>query len=112
MLTIIVEFEVDPANRDRLLDLLSENAGQSVAREPGCLQFDIATPLGSEGAATIVLYEIYADEAAFAAHLASAHYLAFARAADALVHAKQVRRLRLDWSNLHTSIDKVRKNVG
>ena len=51
-----------------------ENAEASRTREPGCRQFDVCEkPDGSE----IFLYEIYDDEAAFKAHLATDHFKKF-----------------------------------
>ena len=53
---------------------VSENASLSVEREPGCLRFDVLTPLEEGASPQIFLYEIYTDRAAFDVHLASDHY--------------------------------------
>jgi autoinducer 2-degrading protein len=70
-----VEFDVQPQHLAEFRAALLVNARTSVATEPGCLRFDVldasATP------ARIHLYEIYADEAAFKAHLATAHFKTF-----------------------------------
>ena len=40
--------------------------------EPGCLRFDVCSVEGDEH--RFVLYELYADAAAFAAHKAAPHF--------------------------------------
>ena len=71
---VTVVFVAKPENRDDFRAAMLENAHASRTREPGCRQFDVCeTPDGSE----IFLYEIYDDEAAFKAHLATDHYKKF-----------------------------------
>jgi len=71
---VTVVFVAKPENRDAFRAAMLENAHASRTREPGCRQFDVCeTPDGSE----IFLYEIYDDEAAFKAHLATDHYKKF-----------------------------------
>ena len=38
---VIVDFEVQPGKSDEVIKLVSENARNSVANEPGCYQFDV-----------------------------------------------------------------------
>jgi quinol monooxygenase YgiN len=88
---IIAEFEVKPGQLEQFLALASTDASQSVAREPGCHQFDVT--LDREQPNRVVLYEVYADEAAFDAHLETPHLAAFRAGIESLIVSRQVRRL-------------------
>jgi (4S)-4-hydroxy-5-phosphonooxypentane-2,3-dione isomerase len=72
---IVVEFRLKPGTRAEFRRLIDRNAKSSVGTEPGCRQFDVLEP--KEKPDSIFLYEIYDDEAAFAAHLQSEHYAVF-----------------------------------
>ena len=89
---IIAEFEVSTANRQEFLELCRYDGTSSVRDEPGCRQFDALTI--DETPDAVVLYEVYADRAAFDAHLATPHYATFAEGVKRLeVIEKQVRFL-------------------
>jgi quinol monooxygenase YgiN len=88
---IPVALDVVEDGLPELLLLVGENAALSVAREPGCLRFDVLTPLDG-GTAGVLLYEIYTDADAFDRHLQSQHYLDFDRRSQALVRRKSVTR--------------------
>ena len=90
-LVIYVEFTIKAAAVERFRALILENARLSLANEPGCRRFDVLIDAASPN--RIVLYEIYKDPAAFDAHMATAHYKAFAAAADALLEERRVERL-------------------
>jgi quinol monooxygenase YgiN len=88
---ITVDFELEDGARERFLSLVRANAAASVRDEPGCVRFDVLTPRGqAEGPDRVFLYEIYADRAAFEAHLKTAHFLAFDAATQSLVRRKTV----------------------
>ena len=70
-----VLFDVAPQHLAGFRAALLVNARTSVAAEPGCLRFDVLDAAAT--AARIHLYEIYADEAAFKAHLETAHFKTF-----------------------------------
>jgi autoinducer 2-degrading protein len=71
---VTVVFRARPEHRDDFRKAMIENATASRTREPGCRRFDVCEkPDGSE----IFLYEIYDDEAAFKAHLATEHFKHF-----------------------------------
>jgi (4S)-4-hydroxy-5-phosphonooxypentane-2,3-dione isomerase len=96
-LAILVDFRVRPEARDDFRRLVAENGAASLKREPGCQQFDILVPeAGPEGEmdGRFLLYEIYADAAAFDAHLHTEHYRQFEAAVSAMVAGKTVSRLR------------------
>lgn len=81
MYVIVADFTVDPAEAAAFREVVTKNAGLSVANEPGCRQFDVCVDPARDD--RIYLYEVYDDEAAFQAHLASEHFHEFdARVAD------------------------------
>lgn len=70
-MTIIVEFETHDGREEQFLVLLRDHALRTRQEESGCLCFDVIKPLGDDRAPLpnrIVLNEVYADEAAVAAH--------------------------------------------
>ena len=86
---ITVAFEVKPEARNLFLKLVRANAAASLEAEVECLHFDVLVPIGP-GLPDVLLYEIYTDRAAFDAHLASPHFLAFDTATRDLVTKKTV----------------------
>ena len=90
-LVIIAEFDVRPDGIERFLELARDDAGQSVAREPGCRQFDVTVEQDDPN--HVVLYEIYDDAAAFDAHLQTPHLATFRDGLEPLVTGRKVRRL-------------------
>jgi quinol monooxygenase YgiN len=87
---IIAEFEVKPEALERFLELATVDASQSVAKEPGCKQFDVTV---DQAASRVVLYEVYDDQAAFDAHLQTPHLKAFRDGIEPLIVSRNVRRL-------------------
>ncbi|KUP93370.1 putative quinol monooxygenase [Tritonibacter horizontis] len=94
MYVVTVTFTLLPGCLTEFLPLMVENARRSLAEEPGCQQFDVCTARARSPADEVFLYEIYDDEAAFAAHLDSAHFKAFDAAVAGFVAAKDVRLFR------------------
>ena len=91
MLALVVEFRIKPEQVGAFATAIAENARLSRETEPGCRQFDVCRD--SAEPALFYLYELYDDEAAIQAHLASAHYQHMnAQTAD-WVAAKSVRKL-------------------
>ncbi len=88
---IVAEFEVRADKIDRFIELAIEDARQSTAKEPGCEQFDVTVTRDKPN--HVLLYEVYADEAAFNAHLETPHLKAFRDQLDDLVVSRHVRRL-------------------
>ncbi|MFO1281801.1 MAG: putative quinol monooxygenase [Burkholderiales bacterium] len=66
---------VRPEAVDRFRARLARHARTSLEAEPGCLRFDLHQE--RDDPALFLLCEEYADAAAFDAHRASPHYLAF-----------------------------------
>lgn len=90
-LVVLVEFLVKPAFIGRFRDLIAANAKASLEREAGCKRFDVLfDPVEPR---RFVLYEIYDDEEAFAAHLASSHCQSFAASIDNQIDRRVMSRL-------------------
>ena len=70
---------------------MAANAKASVERETGCKRFDVLCDPAEPR--RFVLYEIYDDDEAFAAHLASSHYQSFAASIDNQIDQRAVSRL-------------------
>ena len=91
---ITVSFELEEGAAEKFRRLVAENARQSVALEPGCRVEHVE----ADAARTqeVFLYEIYADQAAFDIHLASAHFRSFDEATRPLVRKKTVNAFTVD----------------
>lgn len=76
---VLPEFHVAPEKLTAFLAAARADAEASVADEPGCLQFDVVVASG-EGPVKVLFYEVYADRAAFDAHLQTPHLAAFRQA--------------------------------
>ena len=89
MFSLMVQMEVRPGRREDFLAGMAANAEASVRDEPGCLRFDVCLVAGDEN--RFVLYELYVDADAFAAHKASPHFAQWREIAErVLVPGSQV----------------------
>jgi quinol monooxygenase YgiN len=75
---VIAEFVARPERMDDFLVECRADAASSVGLEPGCRSFNAVVP--DDAPDHVVLYEVYDNAAAFAAHKATAHYARFAQA--------------------------------
>lgn len=91
MLALVVEFRIRPAHVGDFARAIAENARASRETEPGCRQFDVCRDPADP--VLFLLYELYDDDAAIAAHLRTPHYLQMNEATAAWVESKTVRRL-------------------
>ena len=76
-LAVIATIEVTPGSRDTYLEQLMAHRRRSLEGEPGTLVFDILVPHDKPD--EIMLYEVYADQAAFDAHRTGASMAEIAR---------------------------------
>jgi autoinducer 2-degrading protein len=83
MQILIVEMNVRPDQRDRFLEILTYDAQQSVAVEPGCLRFDLLEDVDTPN--RFYFYEVYRDGAAIHAHCETAHFKQFADALPEMI---------------------------
>ena len=88
---LIAELQVTPESLEKFLPALLANAQASVAREPGCLQFDVAQQ--ADEPTKFALYEVYVDAAAFEAHGKMAHVREFFAATKDVIVNRSARRL-------------------
>jgi len=86
--SIIVDFRLKPGSRSAFRRLIDANARESAVQEPGCRRFDVLEPVGEDD--RIMLYEVYADRAAFDAHVRSEHFARFDTESAALLSSKSV----------------------
>lgn len=68
-LTIVAEFRIPAEHRNHFLELCAYDSAHSVADESGCQRFEAVCPL--DDPQTVILVEVYDDEAAFETHLAT-----------------------------------------
>jgi (4S)-4-hydroxy-5-phosphonooxypentane-2,3-dione isomerase len=90
MKALVVEFVIAREYIAAFRETIIENARASVATEPGCRQFDVCIDPARDN--VFFLYEIYDDDAAITAHLASAHFLHMNALTQAWVEKKTVWR--------------------
>ena len=89
MFSLMVQMQVRPGRREQFLAGMSANAQASVRDEPGCLRFDVCSV--ADDPDRFVLYELYTDPEAFAAHKASPHFAQWREIAErVLVPGSQV----------------------
>ena len=86
MFSLVVQMEVRPELREEFLAGIAANAEASVRDEPGCLRFDVSSVEGDEH--RFVLYELYADAEAFAAHKASPHFRQWRAVAERVLESQ------------------------
>ena len=72
MIAQSVSLQVIPGQRDAFLAAIEEQSRRSVSDEPGCRYFDVTCDVADDH--HFVLYELYDDEAALAAHRTTAHF--------------------------------------
>ena len=73
MKALIVEFVILREHIAAFRDAIVANALASTRSEPGCRQFDVC--IDPQLDTVFFLYEIYDDDAAITAHMASVHFL-------------------------------------
>ena len=89
MYVITVEFTLRDAEKGRFLQRVRQQATDSLEQEAGCRQFDVC--VDPEDPCRVFLYELYDHEAAFQAHLDSAHFKDFDRTTADWFVSKEVR---------------------
>jgi quinol monooxygenase YgiN len=85
---VTVLFEAKPEHAEAFRAAMLANAKVSRETEPGCRQFDVCVEADT---GRVFLYELYDDRAAFEAHLAAAHFIAFDGAVRGWIARKDVR---------------------
>jgi autoinducer 2-degrading protein len=93
MQVLVVDFVLRAEHAKDFHVAISANAKASLTREPGCRQFDVC--IDAADPARFFLYEVYDDETAVQAHLASNHFAEMSHLTADWVEHKSVRRLVL-----------------
>jgi autoinducer 2-degrading protein len=84
--SLMVQMTVRPGRREEFLAGMAANAESSVRDEPGCLRFDVCSVDGETN--RFLLYELYADAQAFAAHKATPHFATWRTVAERVVESQ------------------------
>jgi (4S)-4-hydroxy-5-phosphonooxypentane-2,3-dione isomerase len=97
-IALIVEFELQPGAAESFDRLLRPHAEASLKTEPGCRRFEILRPIREDGTLEDdrrVLFELYADDAAYRAHIATPRLAEVRKAYEPLVRNKRAVRCAL-----------------
>ena len=86
MFVLQVNLRIKPESVDAFVKKALENAA-AARKEPGCRQFDLLVDPGDRTKA--MLYEVYDDEAAFAAHQQTPHFKKYLAEAVPLLAARE-----------------------
>jgi len=90
---VVGEFEVDPADRDLVVDMLLENRRQTLATEQGCRSYEVCTS-EDDNPARIYMVESYDDRAAFEAHKTTPHFAVWEKHGAPLIRERGVMFLK------------------
>jgi autoinducer 2-degrading protein len=85
---VTVLFDVLEPFADRFHEAIRANARDSCELEEGCLQFDVC--IAPDNPTRVFLYEVYDEEASFAAHVRTEHFRRFDAAVRDWVREKKV----------------------
>lgn len=83
---VIARITLQPGARAAFLPLAAADARDSLAKEAGCIAFNVLVPEDDES--YVVFHEIYQDREAFDLHLTQTHFHAFERDAGPLMVGK------------------------
>jgi (4S)-4-hydroxy-5-phosphonooxypentane-2,3-dione isomerase len=86
----LVELDIDPGETAKFIEAIKENGAASV-KEPGCREFNISVLASNPN--KVVLYEIYDNEAAVAAHRTTDHFKKYQATTAKMVTGRNVRAL-------------------
>jgi autoinducer 2-degrading protein len=91
MFTLLVQVEVRPHLRAEFERAIRDNAVASLARDPGCLRFEVLQV--ADDPTRWLFYEVYADEASWQRHRESPHFLDYKAIADRVLVSRTATRL-------------------
>ncbi|WP_236471417.1 putative quinol monooxygenase [Pseudomonas syringae] len=83
---VIAKIALHPDALAAFLPVAAADASDSLAKEAGCIAFNILVPEDDE--TYVVFHEIYRDRAAFDLHLTQPHFHVFERDAEHLMIGK------------------------
>jgi quinol monooxygenase YgiN len=79
----VADIEVEPAQREAFISAVKEEMDESVRVEPGVLALYAVAE--KDDPSRLRFFEIYADEAAYDAHLASLHFRKYRAATEPMI---------------------------
>jgi quinol monooxygenase YgiN len=85
---VLVQLTIQRELLDEFERAALHNARESVAKDPGCLRFDVSQV--RDDPTRWILYEVYTDQAAHAAHRQSPHFAAYDEVARRAIADKSV----------------------
>ena len=91
---ITAELEIKPDQKGTFLQRLSRHRTTCLETEEGCLRFDILLPKDADN--HVVLYEVYATDAAFDTHRVTPHFLAFRKDVEGMVVSRKINEFTLN----------------
>ena len=91
MRAIVAYLTAKPGKEAEFQEKMTAQARRCLAKEPGCLQFDVAQDPNNP--ARLVMLEVYQDEAAVKAHQESQHFKDFRPVIGELVAERKVEVL-------------------
>lgn len=89
MYVVVVDIEIHERSVEPFMQHMLRQAKTSLKEEPGCHVFDVS--VSTDDPRHVILYEVYADRAAFKSHLAAPYFASFDAAVQALMATKTVR---------------------
>jgi quinol monooxygenase YgiN len=84
---LVVELEIVPAELENFKAAIQENGQAAVRDEPGCREFNIVVE--KDNPTRVLLFEVYDNAEAFAAHQASAHFKKYAAATTSMIKSRK-----------------------
>jgi autoinducer 2-degrading protein len=89
---LVVEFQLKPGAHAAFDAIIRDHAAGTLADEPGCERFDVLQPKGKEGPnlSRVMLYEVYADDAAFQAHTQNPRLARTRAAYESLIEGRSI----------------------
>jgi quinol monooxygenase YgiN len=82
----VADIEVDPEQREAFVSAVTEEMDESIRVEPGVLALYAVAEKGSPS--RLRFFEIYADEAAYNAHLESLHFRKYRMATEPMIRSR------------------------
>ena len=89
-LALVVTIKVKPGQMEAVLEAAKAHAARSLSSESGTLRFDVLVPVNEDD--KIMLYEAYADEAAYEVHHNGASMVIVQKELDGKVDSTSVVR--------------------
>jgi quinol monooxygenase YgiN len=82
----VADIEVDPAQRDAFISAVKEEMDESIRVEPGVLALYAVAEKDSPS--RLRFFEVYADEAAYDAHVQSPHFRKYRATTEPMIRTR------------------------